>query len=429
MFSAAGGFRFISGGGLNYGIYLTQGLNDVSQGYQRFGGSTYFVGSPGTTNNDIVMNKFDISYQQTYGTKLSGSSTRDVPTNLVLDASNNQIVIGTTNANTVGNNDMYISKFDSTGNVAWQKTVGTSVNDTLVDLVLTDNDANIIAVGNSNASTNAWVGKFSSSNGNLLTQYTMTNYTTINSIASDNNNNIYMVITQNSTPDGVLVLKTDSNFTKAWGQYITYGSNDITGTGIAVDNNGNVYATVSRISSNEDFLFKFNSSGTLQWQKTFNYGTQRGWYAMTTDSNNNLYMAADFGTIITVQALKIDTNGNLTWSRGLNGYNPTPSNPLTAEDCGVNNISYYNNRLMINGYSFYNTVRKGMLLSVPDDGSKVATYTDGYVWGYGPFTLSNSSLTVTSSLGPAFTSASLTVNTGTLSSSTYGVAYNPIIPF
>lgn len=421
MFSSVGGFRFLSGGALRAGIYVLQGLGDVAQAFQTINGTSFFTGDRNLANNDIIVGQ--ISPSSTFSSKsLTGTSTNEVPTNMVLDSSLNQIVVGITNANTVGNNDMYLTKFNSAGNIVWQRTIGTSARDDLVDVVVTDNDANIIAVGSSNLSTNAFIGKFSSSNGAVLTQNTMNAYTTVDSVASDSSNNIYLAITQNSTPDGVLALKMQSDFTKTWGQYIEYGSLDLEGKGIAVDSGGNVYVTVARDVSNEDFLLKFNSSGTLQWQTGFNFGTLNGFTSIVTDPSNNIYIAGDFGSPSVIQLLKFDTNGNLVWGRGLNGYNGNLN-------VNVNNISIYNNNILINGSTDFNGTTYGMITQVPADGTKQGTYANGYVWGTSPFSLVSSSLTTSSTTGPAFTNTSLTDNAGTLTDSSYSVSIFQNIQF
>lgn len=422
MFSSAGGFRFLGSNSLRSGIYVMQNVNEVMQTIQTDGTNIFLTGAPGTINNDIITAKFNGTMVNQYGYKLSGSSTNDVPTNLVVDANYNQIVIGTTNANTVGNLDMYITKYSSSGTLDWQRTIGTSTRDSLVDVTLVDSDANIIAVGSSASSTNGWIGKFNSSNGNLLAQYTTTNYITYDSITTDSSGNVYIVATQNSTNDGVLILKMTSGFSKTWGQYITYTGYDLAGKGVAVAGNGDVYVTVSRNATNEDFLLKFNSSGTLQWQTGFNYGTNSGFTATTVDPNNNVYIAGTFGSPTTIQLLKFDTSGNLVWNRGLNGYGGT-------DDVGVTNISYYNNAIIISGYTFQGSTRYGLVLSVPTDGSKVATYPDGYIWGFGPFTKATSTLSTTSSTGPAFTTATLTDSAGTLTNTSYSISVFQTIPF
>jgi hypothetical protein len=423
MFSSAGGFRFIQAGGLNSGIYLFTGLDgEISQGYQTTLGRTFFSGSSNLANGNIVTVQLAGNTSTTYARSLSGSGTNDQVSTMILDTNLNQVIVGTTDANSVGNLDLYMSKYNSNGSLQWQRTVGTSTRDFLFDAVFTDNEANIIAVGNTALATNAWVGKFNSSNGNLLEQYTMTQYTSMNSITTDSSGNVRLLATQNSVVDGVLVLNMQSNFTKTWGQYIEYTGIDITGSGVVVDSGGNTYATVRRVSAKEDFLIKMNTSGVVQWQTGFNFGTERGFYATCADNSGNIYIAGDFGATLTAQVIKFDSSGNILWGRGLTGYGGT-------EECGVNNISWYNGNLLINGWAFFAGTKYGMLLEVPDDGSKVGTYANGFVWGFGPFTKVSSSLTTTSSTGPAFDVTTLANSAGTLTDSSTTVTIAQNIPF
>lgn len=423
MFSSAGGFRFIQAGGLNSGIYLFTGLEgEISQGYQTTLGRTYFAGSSNLANGNIVTVQLSANTSTNYARSLSGSGTNDQVSTMILDSSLNQIVIGTTDANSVGNLDLYMSKYDSTGSLQWQRTVGTSTRDFLFDAVFTNSDANIIAVGDSAASTDAWIGKFRSSDGNLLEQYTMTNYKSMNSITTDTSGNVRLLATQNATNDGVLVLKMESNFTKTWGQYIQYTGDDLEGSTVVVDSGGNTYASVRRISSDEDFLIMMNSSGVVQWQTGFNFPTQRGFYGSCADNSGNIYIAGDFGTTTTAQVIKFDSTGNILWTRGLTGYGGT-------EDCGVNNISWYNGSILINGWAYFAGTKYGMLLEVPDDGSKAGSYANGFVWGFGPFTTASSSLTISSSTGPAFTATTLADTAGTLTDSATTVSIAQNIPF
>jgi hypothetical protein len=423
MFSSAGGFRFIQANGLNSGIYLFTGLDgEISQGYQTTLGRTYFAGSSNLANGNIVTVQLTSNTSTNYARSLSGSGTNDQVNTMLLDTSYNQIIIGTTDANSVGNLDFYISKYDNSGSLQWQRTVGTSTRDFLFDATFTNSEANIIAVGSSAASSNAWVGKFRSSDGNLLEQYTMNLYTTMNSITTDSSGNVRLLATQNSTNDGVLILKMESDFTKTWGQYVEYTGYDITGAGVVVDSGGNTYATVRRITADEDFLIMMNSSGVVQWQTGFNFGTQRGFYATCADNSGNVYIAGDFGTTTTAQVIKFDSSGNILWTRGLTGYGGT-------EECGVNNISWYNGNILINGWAYFAGTKLGMLLEVPDDGSKLGSYANGFVWGFGPFTKVSSSLTTSSSTGPAFTATTLADSAGTLTDSSTTVTIAQNIPF
>lgn len=422
MFSSVGGFRFISGGGFRAGIYLIQGMTEIVQTQKTMINQTFTTGFDPTVANANITTGVFFTDLSSNAISITGNSTQDIPQNMVVDSSYNQIIVGSTKANTAGDEDLYITKVDSTQNIVWQRTVGTSTRDSLVDVVTTDNDANIIAVGNCNVQTNSFFGKFSSSNGALLNQYTMNLYTSVDSIASDNANNVYVNITQNSSPDGVLVLKMQSDFTKTWGQYVELANLDLKGSGIAVDSGGNVYSSVQR-TVNEDYLVKFSSAGNVEWQTGFNFATTHGFNAMTVDNENNLYVAGDFGTTPqTIQILKFDPSGNVVWSRSITGYGGN-------SNVAVNNINYYNNNIIISGWSIYANTQYGMIAEVPADGTKLGTYADGYVWGFGAFSKANSNLTFTSSTGPAFVTTSLTDTAGVLTSSSANISIAQNIQF
>jgi hypothetical protein len=429
MFSAVGGFRFISASGLKYGIYLIDGVNDIVQGYQTLGGNTYWVGSPGTANNDIVVARYGPDNTAIFSQSLSGSSTADIPNNMVLDSSYNQYTVGTTTANTVGQRDLYISKFDSSGSLQWQRTIGTSTQENVYDVALVDSSANLIVTGKS-AGSDGFIGKMSSSTGALLTQNQASSSSQVVAVTTDSSGNVYLLINEQSSGsrESTVVIKMNSSFTITWQKRIGYttGTVDVNGQALGVDSSGNVYITCSDTPTNNNFIVKLNSSGTLQWQNELNFSVNSTSIAI--DSSDNVYLGCEFGPPVTAQVIKFDTNGTIVWARGLNGYNLTPATPSTAEDVGSNNINWYNGRILINGYSYFSGVRKGMLMTVPDDGTLLGTYSYGYVWGFSPITVSAGGLTVSAG-ATSFSTAGLTDAAGTLTSSSYGTAVGQNIVF
>ena len=91
-----------------------------------------------------------------------------------------------------------------------------------------------------------------------------------------------------------LICKYDSSGTLQW-QRMVGDTRFETGNGITVDSSDNVFVTgwsVDPFNSFDPVVFKFNSSGTLQWQnlhKDFTY--QQQWYSrgIITDSSGNIY--------------------------------------------------------------------------------------------------------------------------------------------
>lgn len=428
MFSAVAGFRFIGSNGLKNGIYLFSGINDVAQGYQTTGGQTFFAGSTGTANGAIITARLDSDNSITWGKDLSASATNSTASNMVLDTSNNMYVVGTTDDGGAANIECYVSKFDSSGALQWQRTIGTNSNERFYDLALVDSETNLMVTGRTGTSTvEGIILKLNGSTGVLLDQKVAGNVSIIRAITTDASGNIYILLTETASVsrNDTILIKMDSSFNQTWAKYITTGSPgtvDTGGSAIGVDSSGNVYVTVITTASQEYFL-KFNSSGVLQWEKTFNYQTNNGWYAMTFDSSDNIYLAGDFGsTSVVAQLLKFDSSGTLLWGRGLNGYGGT-------EDTSVNNISWYNGKILMNGYAYYAGVRYGMLLDVPDDGTSVGTYADGFVWGFSPFTVSTSTDLSSGTASQGLNTSSLSEAAGALTATTATLAITQNILF
>lgn len=428
MFSAVAGFRFIGSNGLKNGIYLFSGINDIAQGYQRTGGETYFAASEGTANGAIITAKLASDNSIAWGKDLSATATNSNSSNMILDTSNNMYVVGTTDDGGAANLQCYVSKFDSSGSLQWQRTIGTNSTEYFYDIALVDSGANVMVTGRTGTSTvEGIVLKLSSSTGVLTDQKVAGNISTIKSITTDASGNIYILLTerQDASRNNCIVIKMDSSFNQTWAVGITTGSPstvDTAGEAIAVDSNGNVYVTV-RTSVGNDYFLKFNSSGTQQWQKSFNYNFDNGIYAMTVDSSDNIYLAGDFGgASIVAQLLKFDTSGTIIWGRGLNGYGGT-------ENTGVNNISWYNGKILMNGSAYFAGTRYGMLLDVPDDGTYLGTYAYGFVWGYSPFTISTSTTLSTYTATQSLSTSSLSEAAGALTSTTATLAITQNILF
>lgn len=202
-----------------------------------------------------------------------------------------------------GSYDIYLKKYDKSGNEYWVKQIGGTLNDNVRSL------------------------KFDKSNNLLVTGH----------------------FTQNCTFDNTSLTAPTTNFFIA--KYDTLGSlkfvKNIASTNVnsswdlSVDNNNNYYipgyfhgtATygTTQIASNglnDIFLLKMDGNGNIKWFRNFGgTGNDEG-RAILTDNSNNIIFSGIYSQTISLQSTsitskggydifisKIDTNGNIIWTK------------------------------------------------------------------------------------------------------------------
>jgi len=134
-----------------------------------------------------------------------------------------------------------------------------------------------------------------------------------------------------STSDGitkVLLAKYNSSGTIQW-QRVLGGTGQNEGRGIAVDSLDNVYVTATTDEAgagSDDFgIVKYNSSGTIQWQRVLGgTGAEAGW-AVAIDSSDNLYVVGQTSSTgaggVDSLLAKLPSDGSLTGTYVLDGVN------------------------------------------------------------------------------------------------------------
>jgi hypothetical protein len=159
-----------------------------------------------------------------------------------------------------------------------------------------------------------------------------------NSVATDSNNNVYITgytdigLDSNTSAGGrdVFLVKYDASGTKVWTKQ--FGSTSLdSANSVTVDSNNNIYVAGytngsfplnTSAGSNDAFLVKFDDTGDRKWIKQF--GTTFGDSAnsVTTDSNNNIYVAGSTGGVFSSNTsagsndaflVKFDDTGDRKW--------------------------------------------------------------------------------------------------------------------
>jgi hypothetical protein len=240
---------------------------------------------------------------------LSGGSPRPQTkiADIKLDSTGNIYVSGECQVNGQSGFYGFITKINSSGVIQWQRkvisaTVGAPT--CVIKNITLDSSGNVYCVGNSNTGGGT-IYKYNSS-GALQWQRGITGpagsgaLTNIFAVALDAaGSNVYVTgYTQFSTGPTVnkaYIVKYNSSGTIQWQRYFlssSFGGGLWGSVRLTTDSSSNVYITGSALNSgNQSYLLKYDSTGAFQFARNFNDGAAAGSKSMyisssTTDSTN-----------------------------------------------------------------------------------------------------------------------------------------------
>ena len=308
--------------------------------------SIYITGSTqtfGGENYNVFLQKYDQSCNLLYTKQWAGQGN-DIPRGITTDAFDNVYITGYTNSFANGTTQIFLLKYTGVGDLQFSEMWGGEHNDYGYG-VAADNLGNVYVVGTTNSlgagGSDAVLLKYDSS-GNLLYQKTwggtQNDYGT--GVAVDAGGYVYVTgytYSLGPTPgiSSVFLLKYDPSgnllFQKTWG-----GTKNDFATGIAVDIDGNVYVTGYTKSYSvtpgvpSAFLLKFDQEGNLLFQRT--WGGNRGdfAYGVAVDTAENAYVTGytySFGPNTqgtNFFILKYDSSGDLLFQKIYGGGIPDP---------------------------------------------------------------------------------------------------------
>ena len=278
---------------------------------------------------------------------------------------------------TISGTGTVLVKYNSSGVLQWQKLIGGG-NGTTTYKIQLDSSGNIYVAGTRyDASWNVmiFIAKLNSS-GVLQWQKTVNaDPYGINSLTVDSSGNVYFCVTFSYS---VLTLKLDTNGTLLW-QHTLGGDTYEAANDITLDSAGNVYVTASTASYSASLIIKYNSSGVLQWQKTYSLHL---YSQIRTDSNNNFYLFApysQFGTYNNrIAIVKYNSSGVLQWQRYFEPYFSTSSSrsvypgSISLDASGAFYCTF-ESKAKVTSNSNINDIRS-FVLKLPVDGSKTGYY-------------------------------------------------------
>ncbi len=311
-----------------------------------------------------------------------GGTDDDYATSVAVDASGNAYVVGEFASSSLdlgggalshaGSDDIFVAKFDASGNHLWSKSFGGTSYD-YARSVAVDASGNAYVVGRfgsptidfgggglSNAGlSDIFVVKFDASGNHLWSKsFGGTGHDRARSVAIDASGNAYVVgMFKSSSLDfgggglsyvdnyDAFVAKFDASGNHQWSKSFGGTNNDFVES-VAVDDSGNAYLAGEFASPSFDlgggalahaggwdaFMAKFDASGNHLWSKSF--GGTDGDYArsVAVDGSGNAYLVGEFASSSLdlgsglsnvgswdIFMAKFDASGNHQWSNSFGG--------------------------------------------------------------------------------------------------------------
>jgi hypothetical protein len=291
----------------------------------------------------------------------------------------------------------------STGAYIWQKNIsmgsGCCPSTTTSARVCSDASGNVYtAIGIfSNCLYGINVSKFNSSGAIQWTKRLTNNILTSSAIAADSVGNVYIASSNaTSTAKGVLI-KLDTSGVFQWQQAIqvngaTAFNNvvvDSTGSNVYVVGTGSLAGTVYMV------IAKYDSSGSRQWNRLLGSGgtpVASNETAITIDANSNVYVTGNYLFAYDFFMAKYNSSGTLQWQRKITNASFTTAGTFTSARMSATSPVF-----ATSVFNSSTSETRVFVAKLPEDGSKTGTYSlSGFNWVYAASSLTSSDFTADS---------------------------------
>ncbi len=280
-------------------------------------GNVYVTGAKedvGEDDEDVVLYKINSSGDYQWE-RVIGTNSWDYGTGVSVDSAGNVYVAGYSGGDfdghiNSGGYDMFLIKYDSSGNKKWSKLLGSDKDDSAQG-VSVDSAGNVYVTGSSQGDfdghTNlgeydVFLVKYDSSGNKKWSRLLGTsNNDWGNDVSVDSAGNVYVTGQfghTKQTGGNMFLTKYDSSGNKKWAKLLGSDNNDW-GESVSVDSSGNVYVIGSswgnfdghaNSGERDMFLVKYDSSGNKKWSKLFGSSSDDDANGVSVDSAGNIYV-------------------------------------------------------------------------------------------------------------------------------------------
>lgn len=285
---------------------------------------TYATGGGNNTSDyQWIIDKWNtdgtLAWQKSLST--TETTTYDYVYTLRSDNSNNIYAYGAVKSSSGSRAGLV--KYNSSGTLQWQRQFGSASYDAYLNRSFTVKSTGETWIcGFNNNGAEAFICTYDSSGSFTAIKSIQGNQPRAQAIYRDGSSNTYVGGFRYTSPYEGWIAKFDSSNNFSWAKTITIANNSsyFEIPDIVTDSSGNVYVlcfnTVSGTQT-DAHLIKFNSSGTLQWERKISRGTYVRALALAIDSSDNLYATFYSGNTGWQYVLKYNSSGSLQWQRSM----------------------------------------------------------------------------------------------------------------
>ncbi len=359
------------------------------------------------------------NWQRAWG-DTGGSTTTYANSRPFLDSSGNVYSGGTTTVGTGGWWDVVVNKSDNDGNLQWQRRWATTAAEYVSDVAV-NSAGDVYLAGSTNAGIIGGTPQAEDGRDMLLIKYNTsgvyqwhfvygtTRRDIFRGMDIDSSGNLYCIgMTQDASANvATVIMKIDSSGIIIWQRQL--GTTGATNSGgIAVDSAGNVYGALNTsegtgFGGGDIVVFKYNSSGVIQWQRRLGTTGDQTALGVDVDSSGNLYICGTDSSVSPTIGIvaKWDTSGSLQWANNL--VNTAQGHDIFGR--GIKTNTAFRGIFASFGEDDASTNQDHLVLSTHLDGSQTGNY--GPSIDYQTASYSEGAATLTDSAGGMTTSSTI----------------------